>query len=146
MTLARLLRCPSGVESVPVAGNVRIVAGVFDAHSPTAGTAAGFSIATTVALAAGTRRYNNAPSDGSAESSSRILLANIADSAAAALDLSSFVGSLDFSEKLKDLDWGSWEAFTPARLKSRRGCHSSPRRLSFSLDAPQTVSNLVHYP
>jgi hypothetical protein len=54
---------------------------------------------------------------------------------------------------LKDLDWGSWEAFTPARLKSRRGCHSSPRRLSFSLYVetarcallPDTLSNLLHY-
>src|SRR5207244_3718472 len=30
----------------------------------------------------------------------------------------------------KDLDRGSWEMIAPGRLKSRRGCHSSPRRLS----------------
>ena len=113
MTLARLLRYAPALESAPLAGNVRFVAGVSDARSPTAGTVAGFSIATTVGLAAGTLRCNNAPSDASAESSSRIPLANTAGFAAAALNRFSFVGLVDFSEKLKNLDWGSWERSLP---------------------------------
>ena len=113
MTLARLLRYAPALESAPVAGNVRFVAGVSDARSPTAGTAAGFSIATIAGLLSDTRRCNNAPSDASAGNSSRIPLANIAGSAAAVLDLSSLVGLVDFSEKLKDLDWGSWERSLP---------------------------------
>jgi hypothetical protein len=72
MTLARLLCYTPALESEPVAGNVRFVPGVSDARSPTAGTAAGFSIATIAGLAAGTHRCNNAPSDASTESSSRI--------------------------------------------------------------------------
>ena len=113
MTLARLLRYTPALESAAVAGNVRFVADVSDARSPTAGTAAGFSIATTAGLAAGTLRCNNAPSDASAESSSRIPLANTAGFAAAVRNRSSFVGLVDFSEKLKDLDWGSWERSLP---------------------------------
>ena len=108
MTLARLLCYPRAVEPAP-AGNVRFASGASDAHSSTAGTAPGFSIATTAGLAAGTRRRNNAPSDALDETSSRIPLANTPGSAAAVLDLSFWVGLVDFSEKLKDLDWGSWE-------------------------------------
>src|SRR5207245_418072 len=96
-----------------VAGNGRFAAGVFHAHSTTAGTAAGSSIATTPGPAADTLRCNNAPSDASAESSSRIPLANTAGSADAAPTRSSFVGLVDFSEELKDLDWGSWERSLP---------------------------------
>lgn len=130
MTLARSRRHPPAFVPVLVAGSVRFVAGVSDAHSPTSGTAAGFSIGTTAAPLSGTHRCNSAPSDAAAENSSRSLSANTSGSAAAALDFSSFVGSLDFSEKLKDLGWGSWEVIAPGRLKSRRGSHSSPRRLS----------------
>ena len=130
MTLARSRRHPPAFEPALVAGSVRFVAGVSDAHSPTSGTAAGFSIGTTAGPLSGTPRCNSAPSDAAAENSSRSLSANTSGSAAAALDFSSFVGSLDFSEKLKDLGWGSWEVIAPGRLKSRRGSHSSPRRLS----------------
>jgi len=72
MTLARPRRAPLAVAPALVAGNVRFVPGVSDGHSPIAGTAAGFSIATTDVPAAGIRRCNNAPSDASAESFSRI--------------------------------------------------------------------------
>ena len=104
MTLARLLRYAPALESAPLAGNVRSVAGVSDARSPTAGTAAGFSIATIAGLAAGSLRCNTAPSDASAESFSRIPSANTAGFAAAVLNRFSFVGLVDFFEKLKDLD------------------------------------------
>jgi hypothetical protein len=131
MTLARHRRDPPVFEPAPlVAGSVRFVVGVSDGHSPTSGTAAGFSIGTTAGPLSGTPRCNSAPSDAEAENCSRILSANICGSAAAALDFSSFVESLDFYEKLKDLAWGSWEVIAPGRLKSRRGSHSSPRRLS----------------
>ena len=113
MTLARLLHYPPAVLPAPVGGNVRFVAGVSHAHSPTAGTAAGFSIATTAGLLFGTHHCNNAPLDAPAENSSRIPSANTAGSAAAALNLSSFVGFVDFFENLKDLDWGSWERSLP---------------------------------
>ena len=113
MTLARLPGDPPEVEPAPATGNVRFAPGASDAHSPSGGTAPGFSIATTAGLAAGTRRRNNAPSDASAETSFRIPLANTAGSAAAARDLSSLVGLVDFSEKLKNLDWGSWERLLP---------------------------------
>lgn len=109
MTLARCRRHPPALDPALVAGNVRFVVGVSDAHSPTSGTAAGFSIATTAAPLSDTLRCNNAPTDASAESSSHSLLTNTSGSAAAALDSSSFVRSLDFSEKLKDCGWGSWE-------------------------------------
>lgn len=72
MTLARPRRAPLAVAPALVAGNVRFVPGVSDGHSPIAGTAAGFSIATTDVPAAGIRRCNNAPLDASAESFSRI--------------------------------------------------------------------------
>ena len=114
MTLARLPRDPPDLETaLLVAGSVRFVAGVSAGHSPTAGTAAGSSTATTAALFAGTPRCNNAPSDAPAENSSRTLSANTAGSAAGVLSLSSFVGFVDFFEKLKDLDWGSWERLLP---------------------------------
>ena len=113
MTLARVLRYPPAVEPAPVAGNVRFAPGASDARSSTAGTAPGSSIATTAGLAAGTRRCNNAPSDAGAESSSRIPLANTAGSAAAVLILFSFVGIVDFFQKLRNLDWGSWERSLP---------------------------------
>ena len=61
MTLARLHRDPYVVETAPlVADSVRFVVGVSAGHSPTAGSVADFSIATTAALAAGTPRCNNA--------------------------------------------------------------------------------------
>ena len=113
MTLARLARYPQTVVPAPVADNVHFVAGVSDARSPTAGTSAGFSIVTIAGLLSDTRRCNNAPSAASAENSSHIPLANTAGSAAAVLDLSSLVGLVDFSEKLKDLDRGSWERSLP---------------------------------
>jgi hypothetical protein len=65
MTLARLRYLPA-LEQVPVRGNVRFVPGVSAGHSPTAGSAAGSSIATIAGLAAGSLRCNNAPSDASA--------------------------------------------------------------------------------
>ena len=135
MTLARLRCYAPALESAPVAGNVRFVAGVSDARSPTAGTAAGFSIATIAGLAAGTLRCNNAPSDASAESSSRIPLVNTAGSADAVRNRSSFVGLVDFFEKLKDLDWGSWERSLPegsslgGDLTPLRGAFQFLRRL-----------------
>ena len=114
MTLARLLLHSSVVETAPlVAGSVRFVAGVAAGHSPTSGSAADFSIATTAALVADTHRCNNVPSDASAENSSRSPSVNTAGSAAAVLSLSSFVRFVDFFEKLKDLDWGSWERSLP---------------------------------
>ena len=67
----------------------------------------------TARLVADTPRCNNVPSDASAENSSRIPSVNTAGSAAAVLSLSSFVGFVDFFEKLKDLDWGSWERSLP---------------------------------
>jgi len=114
MTLARLPRHPPVVQTARlVAGSVRFVVGVSVGHSSTAGTAARSSIATTAALVADTPRCNNVPSDASAENSSRIPSVNTAGSAAAVLSLSSFVGFVDFFEKLKDLDWGSWERSLP---------------------------------
>ena len=113
MTLARLPRDPPAVQTaLRVAGSVRFVVGVSVGHSPTAGTAAGFSIATTAALAAGTHRCNNVPSDAPAENSSRIPSVNTAASAAV-VSLSSFVRFVDFFQKLKDLDRGSWERLLP---------------------------------
>src|SRR3989442_333118 len=119
MTLARLPWHPPVVETaLLVVGSVRFVVGVSDGHSPTAGTAADFSIATTAALAAGTPGCSNAPSGAPAGSSSRIPSANTSGSAAAAPVLSSFWGCLDFCENLKDLGCGSWEVNVPGRLKS----------------------------
>ena len=115
MTLARLRRHPPGLQtSLPVAGNVRFVADASPGHSPTAGTAARSSIATTAALAPGTPRCNTAPSDASAENSSRILSVNTAGSVAGGRSLSSSSGFVDFFEKLlNDLDRGSWERLLP---------------------------------
>jgi hypothetical protein len=113
MTLARLPRHPPVVGTARlVAGSVRFVVGVSAGHSPTAGTAACSSTATTAGLVADTPRCNNVPSDASAENSSRIPSVNTAGSAAV-LSLSSFLGFVDFFEKLKDLDWGSWERSLP---------------------------------
>ena len=127
MTLARLRHNPPAFEFAPlVAGSVRFVVDVSDGHSPTAGTAAGFSIATTAALAARTRHCNNAPSDASAENFPRILSTNTSGSADVAPLLFSFSGSLDFFEKLKDLGWGSWEVLLPEG--SSLGGESTPLR------------------
>src|SRR5436190_18381483 len=49
---------------------------------------------------------------------------------AAAPDLSSFWGSLDFFEKLQDLGWGSWEVLLPEGSNLGGDSHSSPMRLS----------------
>lgn len=94
-------------------GSVRFVVGVSVGHSPTAGTAACSSPATTAWLVADTHRCNNVPSVASAENSSRIPSVNTAGSVAAVLSRSSFVGFVDFFEKLNDLDWGSWERSLP---------------------------------
>ncbi len=141
MTLARLPGDPPEVEPAPATGNVRFAPGASDAHSPSGGTAPGFSIATTAGLAAGTRRRNNAPSDASAETSSRIPLANTPGSAAAVLDLSFLVGLVDFSEKLKDLDWGSWEVLLPEG--SSLGGDLTPLRGAFHFHA-DADSALTH--
>ena len=115
MTLASLRRDRSGSEtSRLVAGSVRFVAGASAGHSPTPGTAAGSSIATTAALAPGIPRCNTAPSHATAGSSSRILSVNTAGSADDGRSLSSCAGFVDFFEKLlNDLDRGSWERLLP---------------------------------
>ena len=146
MTLARRFRWPPASASAPVDGSGRFVPGVSAGHCSTAGSAAGSSIATIAGLAAGSLHCNNAPSDAPAETSFRIPSAGTGGFAASELDLSSLGGSLDFFEDLKDLDRGSWEVIAPGRLKSRRGCHSSPRRLHLLHAAPklyQTSFNIA---
>src|SRR5438105_1008605 len=58
--------------SAAVLDDGRFVASASSAHSPTAATVAGFSIATTVSLSADTPRCSNAPSDALAETPFRI--------------------------------------------------------------------------
>ena len=153
MTLARVLRDPPAVVPAPAAGNVRFAPAASDAHSPSAGTAPGFSIATTAGLAAGTRRRNNAPSDALDETSSRIPLANTPGSAAAVLILFSFVGIVDFSEKLKDLDGGSWERLLPEgsslggdlTLLSEAPFTPTPTLAQHSHTLPRTLPNVLQY-
>ena len=152
MTLARLARYPPGIVPAPVAGNVHFVAGVSDARSPTAGTVAGFSIATIAGLPSGTRRCNNAPSDASVENSSRIPLANTAGSAAAVLNLSSLVGLVDFSGKLNNLDRGSWERSLPegsslgGDVTPLRGAFHFLRHAGSALThCPGTLPNVLQY-
>lgn len=154
MTLARLPDDPPVVQTaLLVAGSARFVVGVFPGHSPTAGTAGGSSTATTAALLAGTHRCNNVPSDAAAGSSSRIPSVNTAGSAAAVRSLSSVVGFVDFFEKLKDLDWGSWERSLPEGsslgagmpLLSEAPFILFPCRRPFSASAlAETLSNLLY--
>jgi hypothetical protein len=134
MTLARPLLCPLAVLPPYVGGNVRFVSDVFHALSPTADTAADFSIATTAGLVSGTRHCSNEPSHAPDENSSRIPSINTSGSAAVAplLFSFSFWGSLDFFELLQDLDRGSWEVLLPEGSSLGGESHSSPRRLSVS--------------
>jgi hypothetical protein len=143
MTLARPLLYSPAVRPASAGGTVRFVADVFHALSPTAGTAAGFSIATTAGLVSGTRLCSNEPSHAPAENSSHIPSINTSGSAAVAplLFSSSFCGSLDFFDLLKDLDRGSWEVLLPEGSSLGEESHSSPGRLCLTL--PRTLPKLL---
>lgn len=109
----------------------RFVPAVSGDRFQTAATAAGFSIGTTASPSPDIPRCSSAPSDASVGISLRIPLTNTLGSAAVVIAACSVVlcRGVAFSDQLNDLDWGSWEAFAPGKLKSRRGWHSSPRRL-----------------
>ena len=122
MTLARYL--PGRARSpryAPAAAAGRFVPAVSYGPASTSGSAAGFSIAAIVWPLSGSPRCNSAPSDAPAGSALRIPSASTAALAPTAIELCSFVGSVDFFDALRDLGWGSWEALTPGLLKSRRG-------------------------
>ena len=150
MTLARPRRASLAVAPALVAGNVRFVPGVSDGHSPTAGTADGSSIPTTVGLAAGSLRRNTSPSDAMAETSARIPSADTSGFAPSALDVSALVWSLDFLDELTDLGRGSWECSLPDSSSLGGDSDSSPRRSSVPTaerapDASQTLPKTLRY-
>ena len=109
----------------------RFVAAVSCGHSPIAATVDGFSIATTAAPSAGTPGCSSAPSDASAENSSRNPSANTFGVAAAVIRLFSAACclALDFSDDLTDLGWGSWEGSLPE--SSSLGGDRTPLRGAF---------------
>ena len=127
---------PSGLTA-----HVRTVAAVLDGERfvlavscdrfQTAANAAGFSIVTTASPPPGIPHGSSAPSDVSAEISFRIPSTNTLGFAAGVIAAHSVALCMGvaFSVELTDLDWGSWEGSAPGKLKSRRGSHSSPRRL-----------------
>jgi hypothetical protein len=114
-----------------VLDDVRFVAAVSCGHSPIAASVAGFSIATTPVPSAGTPGCSSAPSDASAENSSRNPSANTFAVAAAVIPLFSAACCLgvDFSDDLTDLGWGSWEGSLPE--SSSLGGDGTPLRGAF---------------
>jgi len=95
---------PDGGRFVPVA---------FCALARIAATADGSSIATIAGLSVGTLDCSSAPSDVSAETSPGSPSANTDGFAVVVLHLSFVVRLADFSKKLKNPDWGSWERLLP---------------------------------
>jgi hypothetical protein len=109
----------------------RFVAAVFPGRSPTASTAAGFSIVTTAAPSPGIHRCSSAPSDGSVEICFRIPSTNTFGYAAVVMGVSPLALCVEvaFSGELTDLDWGSWEGSLPE--SSSLGGDGTPLRGAF---------------
>ncbi len=122
--------------SAAVLDDGRFVASASSAHSPTAATVAGFSIATTVSLSADTPRCSNAPSDALAETPFRIPSTDIPGFAAAAIAAVSVLAcyrEVDSVDELLDLDRGSWEGSLPD--SSSLGEDGTPLRGAFIIDS-----------
>src|SRR6266705_1921788 len=122
--------------SAAVLDDGRFVASASSAHSPTAATVAGFSIATTVSLSADTPRCSNAPSDALAETPFRIPSTDIPGFAAAAIAAVSVLAcypEVDSVDELLDLDRGSWEGSLPD--SSSLGGDGTPLRGAFIIDS-----------
>ena len=122
--------------SAAVLDDGRFVASASSAHSPTAATVAGFSIATTVSLSADTSRCSNAPSDALAETPFRIPSTDIPGFAAAAIAAVSVLAcypEVDSVDELLDLDRGSWEGSLPD--SSSLGEDGTPLRGAFIIDS-----------
>ena|SRR5436309_172393 len=134
----RGLTFPVRVHVWPVAAVLdagRFVAAAFCDRCRTAAIADGFSTATTVLPSAGIPHCSSAPSDASDESSFRIPSANTPGFVAGVILASAvdrYVG-VDFSEKLTDLDWGSWEGSLPE--SSSLGGDGTPLRGAFIIDS-----------
>jgi hypothetical protein len=98
----------------------RFVPAVSCDRSWTAASVAGFSIATTASLSAGTPRCSSAPSDVLAETSFRIPSTDILGFAAAAIAASCLAcyPVVDSVVELLDLDRGSWEVLRGALFQA----------------------------
>ena len=108
---------PSGVTAhvqtvATVLVGERFVPAVSGDRFQTAATAAGFSIATTASPSPDIPGCSSAPSDALVEISLRIPSTNTLDSAVVVIAARSLVPCREvaFSDQLKDLEWGSWEA------------------------------------
>ena len=123
----------------------RFVAAVSCDPSPIAANVAGFSIATTPSPSVGIPGCSSAPSNASAENSSRIPSINTLGFVAAAL-LAFLVGCLgvDFFDGLIDLDWGSWEGSLPE--SSSLGGDGSPLRGAFFIDSAYSIRGFKNSP